>query len=217
MRSYLGWYAARDEPGLFRDVLPAWSDENLRSLASQIETPLFMAHVRAATDTVTARNNCHPFSHGPLLFMHNGQIGGYLKLRRQLENMLSEDLFSARRGSTDSEVLFLLLLQMGIEADFQGAVVALVSAIKEMAMAQGICEPFRFTPAYADGASLKAVRFASDERAPTLYYQHSGSNCLVVSEPLTEQPAQWQLVPQCHVLCVDNDGVEVLPLSVSGW
>jgi len=42
-----------------------------------------MAHVRASTDKVTARRNCHPFSHDSQLFMHNGQIGGYVMLRRQ--------------------------------------------------------------------------------------------------------------------------------------
>jgi glutamine amidotransferase len=28
----LGWYAEREEPGLHREIRPAWSDENLRSL-----------------------------------------------------------------------------------------------------------------------------------------------------------------------------------------
>ena len=28
----LAWYGERAEPGLFRDVYPAWSDPNLRSL-----------------------------------------------------------------------------------------------------------------------------------------------------------------------------------------
>jgi glutamine amidotransferase len=29
----LGWYTERSTPGQFHEVLPAWSDENLRSLA----------------------------------------------------------------------------------------------------------------------------------------------------------------------------------------
>src|SRR3990170_116939 len=31
----LGWYGERQVPGIFRDVRPAWSDENLLSLAQQ--------------------------------------------------------------------------------------------------------------------------------------------------------------------------------------
>ncbi len=32
----VAWYTARTQAGLFKDVLPAWNDANLRSLASQI-------------------------------------------------------------------------------------------------------------------------------------------------------------------------------------
>ncbi|MEM7670705.1 MAG: class II glutamine amidotransferase, partial [Pseudomonadota bacterium] len=60
----LAWYGERPEPGLYRDVLPAWSDDNLRSLAAQVRSRLFMAHVRASTETATSRNNCHPFAVG---------------------------------------------------------------------------------------------------------------------------------------------------------
>src|SRR5215207_3339612 len=43
----LGWYGERPEPGLFRDIRPAWSDENLKSLSVQVRSPLFFAHVWA--------------------------------------------------------------------------------------------------------------------------------------------------------------------------
>ena len=62
----LGWYGDRDEPGLYREVRPAWSDENLKHLCRHIRSPLFFAHVRAATGTPTTRPNCHPFVHGKL-------------------------------------------------------------------------------------------------------------------------------------------------------
>ena len=50
----VAWYGEREEPGLFRDILPAWSDPNLRSLTAQVRSHLFMAHVRASTGTATA-------------------------------------------------------------------------------------------------------------------------------------------------------------------
>ncbi|MCB2055271.1 MAG: class II glutamine amidotransferase, partial [Geminicoccaceae bacterium] len=71
----VGWYGARPEPGVFRDILPAWNDPNLRNIAQQVRSRLFMAHVRASTGTATSRANCHPFAFGRWLFMHNGQIG----------------------------------------------------------------------------------------------------------------------------------------------
>lgn len=60
----LAWWGVKPEPGIFRDTLPAWNDANLRNLAEQIRSPLFMAHVRASTGTETSRANCHPFAFG---------------------------------------------------------------------------------------------------------------------------------------------------------
>ena len=77
----IGWYDHREEPGLFREVLPAWNDDNLRSLAAQIRSGLFFGHVRASTGTVTNRSNCHPFRHGRWMFMHNGMIEAGLAAR----------------------------------------------------------------------------------------------------------------------------------------
>jgi predicted glutamine amidotransferase len=60
----VGWYGERGVPGVYRDILPAWNDHNLKSLSHQIRSGLFLAHVRASTGTATARSNCHPFAHG---------------------------------------------------------------------------------------------------------------------------------------------------------
>ena len=75
--------ASREEPGLYREVRPAWSDENLQHLCRHIRSPLFFAHVRAATGTPTTRPNCHPFVHGRWMFMHNGQVGDWSLIRRR--------------------------------------------------------------------------------------------------------------------------------------
>ena len=100
----LGWYGDLRKPGLYRDTMPAWNDFNLRSLSEQIRSRLFFAHVRASTGTSTARVNCHPFRYDRWLFMHNGQIGGWPIVRRELENLIADDLYPFREGSTDSEV-----------------------------------------------------------------------------------------------------------------
>jgi predicted glutamine amidotransferase len=43
---------------------------------------LFFAHVRAATGTAVTRQNCHPFACGQWMFMHNGFVGSWNRLRR---------------------------------------------------------------------------------------------------------------------------------------
>ncbi|MGB0497891.1 MAG: class II glutamine amidotransferase, partial [Rubricella sp.] len=90
----LAWYGERPEPGLYRDVYPAWSDPNLRSIAGQVRSGLFLAHVRASTGTATSRNNCHPFVHGRWSFMHNGQIGGFEGFRRRADMLIPDALYA---------------------------------------------------------------------------------------------------------------------------
>ena len=113
----LGWYGERELPGTYHETLPAWNDRNLKSLSHQLQASLFFAHVRASTGTATSRANCHPFTHGRWLFMHNGQIGGYDRIRRSLEALIPDELYHCRQGTTDSELFFYLLFRHGLEED----------------------------------------------------------------------------------------------------
>ncbi len=202
----LGWYGEREEPGLFRETLPAWSDENLRSLCRLIRSRLFFAHVRASTGTATTRANCHPFAHGPWLFMHNGQIGGYRRLRRELEALIPDRLYESRTGTTDSEALFLILLARGVETDPVGAVESTLAAVVELQRRKAIRAPMRFTAALSDGRRLYAFRCASDRKAPSLYYRNGDGSVTAVSEPLDADGEEWLPVPEGHVLIADGAG-----------
>ncbi len=213
----IGWYGEKETPGLYREILPAWNDENLRHLATQIRSRLFFAHVRASTGTATTRSNCHPFSHGRWLFMHNGQIGGYGAVRRRLERELPDDLYSSRQGTTDSEVIFLLALAQGMEDDPVGGMERSLKLVRQTMTEAGIKDPLRFTAALSDGRSLYAFRYSSDAFAPSLYHDTVGSGALtVVSEPLDTDRARWSAVPQGHVLSVYQDGrTQTTALSIS--
>lgn len=200
----LGWYERETTPGVFRDVLPMWGDENLRSLSQQIRPTTFMAHVRAATDTATIRLNCHPFSFQHFLFMHNGQIGGYPKVRRQLERRLEDRFYASRQGSTDSELIFLLLVQLGAEHDFVGATAALIQEVECIQTNIGEQDPFRFTAAFTDGKKLSAIRYSSDEFPPSLFYRYGENGSVVVSEPLDSHVHHWIALPANHTLMVER-------------
>jgi predicted glutamine amidotransferase len=204
----IGWYGERPEPGLYREVLPAWNDPNLRNLAYQIRAGLFFAHVRASTGTASSRPNCHPFGHGRWMFMHNGQIGGYQRLRRRLEAMIPDRYYNHRLGTTDSEVIFYLLFGNGLEDDPIDALSATLAQVHEVMAEEGVAEPLRFTAALSDGETIYAVRHASDQAPPTLYWRSAecaGKRSVsIVSEPL-EQPETWQSVPADRVLVVGPD------------
>ncbi len=205
-----GWYAHRDEPGHYRDILPAWNDENLRSLSGQIRSPMFFSHVRASTGTATNRSNCHPFVQGRWLFMHNGQVGSYGTVRRRLESLIPDSLYCQRIGTTDSESLFLAAYGRGLDEDPFGAVCATIDDVLDIMEEADISQPLRFTAAFADGTDIYAFRYSSDDKAPSLYHCKEDNCLLIVSEPLDEEKHDWQAVPKGHAII--GNGGEGTPL-----
>jgi glutamine amidotransferase len=215
----VGWYDSQPIPGLFRDTLPAWNDENLRSLAEQIRAKTFLAHVRASTGGSISRSNCHPFRFGKWLFMHNGQIGEFEKIRRDLTFAIRPDLFSLIRGATDSELFFYLLIGAGLEDDAPAALASSVGTVLRIMRANDVSTPFLLTAAVSDGDTVYAVRYASEGDAPSLFY---GSNVriaditggsetssapaiLILSEPLDDIQSNWFEVRQdCLVVAAEN-------------
>ncbi|UFN50320.1 class II glutamine amidotransferase [Roseomonas sp. OT10] len=210
----LGWYGERAEPGLYREVRPAWSDENLRSIAAQVRSRLFFAHVRAATGTATTRANCHPYAHGRWLFMHNGQVGGWRQLRRPIEALIPDRYYDARGGTSDSEALFLVALGQGLEEDPVGGITRMLALVHGLMRQNGVAEPLRFTATLSDGESLWAFRWACDARPPSLYYRATETGLVLVSEPIDEDRAVWHEVPRGHGLTARPGAALVLtPLA----
>jgi len=220
----LGWYGAQNRPGIFRDTLPAWNDSNLLSLSEQIQSELFFAHVRASTGTSTSRENCHPFRCGNLLFMHNGQIGGYGSIRRDLEQKIPSELYRERGGTTDSEAFFLLACGNGLDRNVGDALRRTVAQVLELTVKAGTDEPFRLTAAIADGERIHAIRYSSDNQSPTLFYGTGGTirvndrqveftdgdkAVLVLSEPLDGRLEDWTEMPEGHILEASGGVVEV--------
>lgn len=206
----IGWYGERAEPGVYREVTPAWSDDNLMALSQTLRSRLFFAHVRAATAGGIARQNCHPFRHQQWLFMHNGQIGGYAQLRRTLESWLSDEFYAERRGATDSELLFLLTLtRMKDGAAPDEAVLSVLDDTMALMRERGVKQPLRFAATLADGERFFAFRIATDGKPPTLYLRRCSSGVIVASEPLCEDEPGWHMLPDGSVATVDKNGCSV--------
>lgn len=220
----LGWYGHRTEPTLFRSITPAWGDKNLLELATEIRTGLFLAHVRAGTGTPVQQTNCHPFRYRNWLFVHNGHVGGYLKVRRDLLMAVHPDLFDDIAGNTDSEVLFYLALTFGLMDDPIAGIARMAGFVEATAAAAGVDEPaLQMTLGVSDGERLYAVRYASEAEANTLFvnedpesvhmlYPHDkraerfGDDAhVVVSEPLTTLPGMWREVPAGTALTIDGN------------
>ena len=209
----IAWYSDGEGPGLYRDCYPAWSDANLLSLCKMVKAPIFIAHVRASTVGESARSNCHPFAQDGWAFAHNGQIGEFRKMQRHLEAQLDDRLYLARRGSTDSEVLFLLLLSHGL-SDMTTAASNVIALLEKERHRQKIEAPLRLTFTLTDGHRIFAVRYASDGRAPSLYWssQLDNGGICIASEPLDGQAQHWQEVPDGSCATLYRGQVEVEPL-----
>jgi ergothioneine biosynthesis protein EgtC len=211
----LGWYGGHPEPGLYRETRPAWSDENLRYLCRHLRSHLFFAHVRAATGTAVTRQNCHPFACGRWLFMHNGFVGSWNRLRRKVEAMIPDALYPSRLGTTDSEAVFLAMVGAGIEHDPLTATRDVLLALCELVNESGLRERLRFTSALSNGKDLFAFRFAENDTANSLYFREDGDQVIVVSEPYDKEP-DWSEVPANHVLvALAAERAKIVPIFQS--
>ena len=214
----VGWYdGVRAEPALYRSVHPAWNDRNLRELASHVSSPLFFSHIRASTGTAVQETNTHPFRYGRWLFMHNGAVREFPRVRRDLIMAIDPELIPAMEGSADSEVLFLLALTFGLEDDAVTALERMVGLVEDVGEAHGVEHPIQMTVAATDGVRIIAARYSSEGESRTLYFstdagalkqryadddriqQLSDEARAVVSEPLGDLEGVWNAVPESTI------------------
>jgi glutamine amidotransferase len=223
----VGWYGhPTDIPFRYRCVQPAWSDRNLREAARAIKAPLFVAHIRAATDTPAQETNCHPFRYGRWLFMHNGLIRHYPSLRRDLMLAIDPELFPSIEGSTDSEVMFFLALTFGLEIAPVQALERMVGMIEETARRRGVDDPLNMTVCATDGEQIVAARYSSESQSRSLFHSTSirhlrelypddprmiavgDDACLVLSEPLVDLPGAWEEIPESTAVVTKGPNIE---------
>lgn len=216
----LGWYGSPAGPALYRSVSPAWADRNLRELSTHVESPLFLAHVRAAVGSPVQETNCHPFRHGDWLFVHNGLLNDLSVLRRDLMLAIDPQRFADVEGSTDTEIIFHLALSNGLEEDPIGALETTVGIIEEVARVHGVKEAVLATFGLSDGESLWAVRYATEGKPPSLFASAdveaihelypenerlgrlSPGDRLIVSEPFSDLPGVWEEIPPSVAVAV---------------
>lgn len=219
----VGWYGKRDVPGLFKDIRPAWNDTNLHALAAQIESHLFFAHIRAATGTAIQRTNCHPFQYRNWLFVHNGTVREFEKLKRDLVFAIDPALYTEIKGTSDSEVLFYLALTFGMADDVPGGVARMAGFVEEVGRKHGVEYPLQMTLGISDGERLYGVRYSSEGDSRTLYYsdsidaikdvapeagKFSPDARAIVSEPLSDLAEVWIKVEESNFISVYHGEVQ---------
>lgn len=245
----VGWYATdiTPTPCVFRSLTPAWSNQNLRRLSEHVKSGCFFAHVRAASPGMRVSEvNCHPFQHGRFLWMHNGTIEGFWKIRRRLRASLPDQVYNTIEGTTDSEHAFAVFLRLlgNTERVFSAkemgrALVLTIAQLEQWTAEGGFSAPSYYNFAVTDGQSVAAVRYISDPTVEpaSLYYSAGGkylctegicqfTEChpsertvIIASERLNENPTDWIRVAPNHVLTITPElavNVELMEVARCG-
>ena len=232
----LGWYVPEiaPEPCVFTAITPAWSNRNLLNLVEHTRSGCFFAHIRAAsTGMRVAEVNCHPFQYGRFLWMHNGTIEGFDRIKRRLRHSLPDEIYNSINGTTDSEHAFGVFLNLLDEktekpdaAALADGLVKTIWQLEGWAADAGVTKPSIYNFAVTDGANIAAIRYVSDPQIEpiSLYVSKRGkcrdfhgewetmtdcfaeTNGIVISsERLTDQIGAWTKVEPNRVVTVDHD------------
>jgi predicted glutamine amidotransferase len=230
----LGWYVPEisPEPAVFRSIQPAWSSANLGSLSRLTRTGSAFAHIRAASEGLeVSEANCHPFSFGPFLWMHNGTVEGFPRFKEWARHHISERSYSQVRGTTDSELLFALFLDLWDQAERPLRSEGLLDAFrKTLELTVDVLsrletkKPSTLNLALTDGKTTLVCRSSTDAAKipPSLHLARNVSiafdpsrlrlkpargpgSTLITSEPLFPDP-MWEEVPPGRIVLVRPGG-----------
>jgi len=228
----IGWFLpGNDAPARYRSTEPAWNDENLRELTGTLQSGAFITHVRAAIGSPIQQSNCHPFRHDDILFVHNGFVRDFHRIKLDVVLAIDRDLYPQIVGSTDSEHMFHLALTFGLRDNPRAALERMVGFVEGAARAAGIEDAMQMTVGVLTRDSFVAARYASQSLPRTLYHSNDvetlrhvypdfkdlqlmpGDAHIVMSEPLGNLPGAWSEVPVSTAVHVTRGGMELSPFT----
>jgi glutamine amidotransferase len=163
--------------------------------------------------------------------MHNGLIGDFHVVKRDLVLAVDPELYPAIEGTTDTETLFHLALTFGLEDDPPTAVQRAIGLVESVGREHGVEYPFQGTIATTNGESIWAFRYSSEGKSRSLFFstdvrtlremyperellrQLSDESRLIVSEPLGDVSGAWNEVPESSCVVVEPGADELLPFA----
>jgi glutamine amidotransferase len=182
-------------PALYKSQSPPFNDFNFRSLCENTETKCVFAHIRATSGSVVTQVNCHPFVFGRHIFMHNGAISSFSKIRRDMTDLMTFDAYCNVFGSTDSEhaaALYITnLTNHGARDTWQAfysleeMVAAMIKTVTQIMELQKKALGENATPnslnfCTTDGKKMVAIRFRNHatQQPPSLYWSEFAGRTL---------------------------------------
>lgn len=204
----VGWWdpAVRATPARYRTAAPMWTDRSFRSVAEVVHAGAITAAVRSATppSPIVDTGNA-PFSAGPWLFSLNGFVVGFRgSVGEHLRRQVSERRAVAIEGTTDSEVLFALVLDaLDAGATPADALAGATAAVLDRADA-------KLNLLLSDGERIIAST-CGNSLFTLVDDGLAAGGVLVTSEPL-DHDGRWERVPDAAVVEATIGGLEITPL-----
>ena len=202
----VGWYDRdkRVQPARYRTTRQIWADLSFASIAGLVSSNAVLAAVRSASPGMPIEEtSTPPFTEGPWLFSHNGFVPGFRTgVGRELRRKVSETRALGIAGTTDSELLFALVLdRLDAGTPPADALVSVIGLVEELTTA-------RLNLLLTDGERIAATAcrnslFVFDDR------QLTGA-VVVASEPYDDD-AGWEAVKDGSVVEFGDDKLEVRP------
>lgn len=207
----LAWYNQEIDPspGIFRSIQPAWNNTNLRHLARKIQSDCFLGHIRKSTVGDVNINNCHPFHYQNFAMVHNGTIKNFGNIKKQLIDELDNDLFLNISGNTDSECLFLLIMQFAKQDSLEDAVLKAFAWVREKQAALDDTNYAKINIAITDGKELIATHYATKNRSCLGLHYFFDDNAIRIGSESLDTTHEWLSVPDNHYLHIDKDSLSI--------
>ena len=192
-----GWgfaFRQRSQWELVKSPRPAFEDEQFIAQAKQIQTDFLFAHVRRKSQGKVSLENTHPFIYQNWVFMHNGNIPDFRRIRMELEKSLEQEAIQTS-GGTDSEFLFYYFLShfkkyrtcdsycvLNIICELIQRVIHLTPRDEQSALALNFL--------LSNGEYIIGFR-----KNRSMFYARSEEGLLIASEPLDYQ-LNWVEIPE---------------------
>lgn len=195
---------------LYKNYLPIWNDLNLNPISKSISSSLVIGNVRSATITENQGYfNTHPFCFKNYIFSHNGYIKNYNPVtKNRLYKNLNNKFKVLIKGNTDSELIFILLMQyINDSKNIEKSIKGIITVVKENYSACML--NFILGTIDEKGKNfLYATKFAKGLRAPSLFYiKYKNESITISSEKLSTKG--WVNIKNNSLLKVYKNKVTV--------
>lgn len=154
--------------------------------------------------------NAHPFSHNGVSFIHNGALSPY----DALEQLVSPELMTLRKGQTDSELFFLYLLTKIDKLGFQEGVLSAISEIKsnfEYSSINSMVMNSDYLIVVSEHDPVNKPSWA-DDYYYELRYRVDESGIAVASSGWPQEG--WNLIGNHRVLIVDRKNLDLKTIDL---